>query len=86
MWDTIELGSGVGELTAGVASARCGERVLVLEQQCSAGGLTHTFQRHDWSIATGAHFFSGVGHQPGPASAAMNSGDRGRLRRPASGK
>ena len=66
MWDTIVLGSGVGGLTAAAALARCGQRVLVLEQHSVAGGLTQTFQRHDWSFATGVHYVSGVGLAAGP--------------------
>jgi all-trans-retinol 13,14-reductase len=66
MWDTIVLGSGIGGLTAAAALARCGQRVLVLEQHHVPGGLTQTFQRHDWSFATGVHYVSGVGPDPGP--------------------
>ena len=66
MWDTIVLGSGIGGLTAAAALARCGQRVLVLEQHSVAGGLTQTFQRHDWTFATGVHYVSGVGTDPGP--------------------
>ena len=66
MWDTIVIGSGIGGLTAAAALARCGQRVLVLEQHSVAGGLTQTFKRHDWSFATGVHYISGVGPDPGP--------------------
>ncbi len=66
MWDTIVLGSGIGGLTAAAALARCGQRVLVLEQHSVAGGLTQTFQRHAWTFATGVHYVSGVGTDPGP--------------------
>ena len=66
MWDTIVLGSGIGGLTAAAALARCGQRVLVLEQHSVAGGLTQTFRRHDWTFATGVHYVSGVGLGPGP--------------------
>ncbi len=65
MWDTIVIGSGIGGLTAAAALARCGQRVLVLEQHSVAGGLTQTFQRQDWSFATGVHYVSGVGPDPG---------------------
>ena len=67
MWDTIVIGSGISGLTAAAALARCGQRVLVLEQHSVAGGLTQTFQRHDWTFATGVHYVSGVGPDPGPA-------------------
>lgn len=48
MWDTIVIGSRIGGLMAAAALARCGQRVLVLEQHRVAGALTQTFQRHDW--------------------------------------
>jgi len=66
MWDTIVMGSGIGGMTAATALARCGQRVLVLEQHTVAGGLTQTFQRNDWSFATGVHYVSGVDPAPGP--------------------
>ena len=66
MWDTIVIGSGIAGLTAAAALARRGQRVLVLEQHSVAGGLTQTFQRHDWSFATGVHYVSGVGPDTGP--------------------
>ena len=66
MWDTIVIGSGISGLTAAAALARCGQRVLVLEQHSVAGGLTQTFRRHDWTFATGVHYVSGVGLAPGP--------------------
>lgn len=65
MWDTIVLGSGIGGLSAAAALARSGQRVLVLEQHNVAGGLTQTFTRQDWSFATGVHYVSGVGPDPG---------------------
>jgi all-trans-retinol 13,14-reductase len=68
MWDTIVIGSGISGLTAAAALARAGQRVLVLEQHRVAGGLTQTFRRQDWSFATGVHYVSGVGPDPGPDS------------------
>jgi all-trans-retinol 13,14-reductase len=65
-WNTIVIGSGIGGLTAAAALARCGQRVLVLEQHGVAGGLTQTFERQGWSFATGVHYVSGVGPDPGP--------------------
>ena len=66
MWDSIVIGSGIGGLTAAAALARCGQRVLVLEQHSVAGGLTQTFKRLDWSFTTGVHYVSGVGPDLGP--------------------
>lgn len=66
MWDTLVLGSGIGGLTAAVALARRGQRVLVLEQHRTAGGQTQTFKRQGWSFATGVHYIGGVGPHVGP--------------------
>lgn len=67
MWRAIVIGSGIGGLGAAAALARRGERVLVLEQHAVPGGQTQTFRRGDWVFATGVHYVSGVGAQPGPA-------------------
>jgi all-trans-retinol 13,14-reductase len=66
VWDAIVIGSGIGGLAAAAALARRQRRVLVLEQHTVAGGLTQTFQRQEWSFATGVHYIGGVGAQPGP--------------------
>jgi all-trans-retinol 13,14-reductase len=65
MWDTIVIGSGISGLTAAAALAHSGQRVLVLEQHSVAGGLTQTFGRDAWTFATGVHYVSGVGPDPG---------------------
>ena len=44
-FDAIVIGSGIGGLTAAAALAKCGRRVLVLEQHTQLGGLTQTFKR-----------------------------------------
>ena len=67
MWDTIVIGSGMGGLTAAAALARCGRRVLVLEQHSVAGGMTQTFERNGFEFATGLHYVGGVADAPGPA-------------------
>ena len=67
MWDAIVIGSGISGLTAATALSRRGRRVLVLEQHSVAGGLTQRFMRQEWSFATGVHYVSGVGPDPGPA-------------------
>jgi all-trans-retinol 13,14-reductase len=60
MWDAIVIGSGMGGLAAGAALAKCGRRVLVLEQHNVAGGLTQTFHRKGWHFAPGVHYLAGV--------------------------
>ena len=65
MYDTLVLGSGIGGLTAATALARCGQRVLVLEQHHVAGGQTQTFTRQGWTFATGVHYVGGVGPDAG---------------------
>jgi len=67
MWDAIVIGSGIGGLAAASALAKRGQKVLVLEQHSVAGGLTQTFSRQGWTFATGLHYLSGVGPEPGAA-------------------
>jgi all-trans-retinol 13,14-reductase len=54
--DTIVIGSGIGGLTCAAALAKCGQRVLVLEQHYVAGGLTQTFTRKGFTWAVGIHY------------------------------
>jgi all-trans-retinol 13,14-reductase len=64
-FDAIVIGSGIGGLTAAAALAKCGRRVLVLEQHTQLGGLTQTFKRAQYTFATGLHYIGGVGNTPG---------------------
>jgi len=64
--DTVVIGSGIGGLTAAAALAKCGRRVLVLEQHFQPGGLTQTFRRGEYVFGTGVHYIGGVGEGPGP--------------------
>ncbi len=59
-WHTIIIGSGIGGLTAAAALAREGQRVLVLEQHDTLGGMTQTFKRQGFSFGTGLHYLTGV--------------------------
>lgn len=61
--DTIIIGSGVGGLTAASLLAQMGEKVLVLEQHYTAGGLSHTFKRKDFEWDVGLHYVGEV-HRP----------------------
>jgi all-trans-retinol 13,14-reductase len=64
-FDAIVIGSGIGGLAAAAALAKCGQRVLVLEQHFLLGGLTQTFTRREYTFATGVHYIGGVGDGPG---------------------
>ena len=65
-FDAVVIGSGIGGLAAAASLAKCGRRVLVLEQHFQLGGLTQAFTRQDYTFATGVHYIGGVGEAPGP--------------------
>jgi all-trans-retinol 13,14-reductase len=65
-FDAIVIGSGMGGLSAAAALAKCSRRVLVLEKHFVLGGLTQTFNRHNYTFATGVHYIGGAGDAPGP--------------------
>jgi all-trans-retinol 13,14-reductase len=65
-FDAIVIGSGIGGLTAAAALAKRGHRVLVLERHTQLGGQTQTFQRREYTFATGVHYLGGVGDDAGP--------------------
>lgn len=54
-WDVIVIGSGMGGMTSAAALAKCGKRVLVLEQHYVPGGFTHTFSRKGYTWDVGVH-------------------------------
>src|SRR5689334_24350360 len=62
-WDTIVIGSGSGGLTAAVALARAGQRVLVLEQHYLPGGWCHSFTLGGYRFSPGVHYLGQL--QPG---------------------
>jgi all-trans-retinol 13,14-reductase len=55
-YDTIIIGSGMGGLTAAVALAKKGQKVLVLERHYTAGGFTHIFKRKGYEWDVGIHY------------------------------
>lgn len=59
--DTIVIGSGIGGLACASALAKCGHRVLVLEQHYIAGGLTSTFSRKGFRWNVGIHYLGDMG-------------------------
>jgi all-trans-retinol 13,14-reductase len=56
MSDAIVIGSGIGGLACAAALAKCGRKVLVLEQHFLAGGLTQTFTREGYTWDVGLHY------------------------------
>jgi phytoene dehydrogenase-like protein len=60
-WDTIVIGSGSGGLTAAVALARAGQRVLVLEQHYLPGGFCQSFSLEGFRFSPGVHYLGGLG-------------------------
>ena len=60
-WDTIVIGSGSGGLTAAVALARAGQRVLVLEQHYLPGGFCQSFSLSGYRFSPGVHYLGELG-------------------------
>jgi all-trans-retinol 13,14-reductase len=63
-YDIIIIGSGAGGLTAGVALAQAGKKVLVLEQHDRPGGWTHSFTLQGYRFSPGVHYIGDL-HEGG---------------------
>jgi phytoene dehydrogenase-like protein len=59
-WDAIVIGSGMGGMAAAAALSKVGQKVLLLEQHHTLGGLTHSFSRNGFSWDVGVHYLSGL--------------------------
>lgn len=61
--DAIVIGSGSGGLTAGLAMARAGKRVVVFEQHSLPGGYSQSFRQKGFQFSPGIHYIGGL--EPG---------------------
>src|SRR5512138_609380 len=71
-YDVVVIGSGADGLTAAIALAQAGQKVLVCEQHEVPGGWTHSFTLQGYRFSPGVHYIGDL--EPGGTTQAMYQG------------